>query len=483
MSSKTPAKKPKKNPAPQPSVTKGTGGRGLSIRNPRVYAPVTAGTAVGITALILLYIFVWAPHAWTPTINGVMTSGEWNGAKYKAIPFWLDVNNDPDPETGVRNIDGWNYLYLGQDSNNYYLGLDLCSQRISNVTNETLSTYIASGPLPQVRASTLGFHAMRGHGLEFINFNSSTNSSIPRNIGYSSMATVHDIPYVPGPDSYAVRWGNTTGNYTDIWRDDLENLTLSSISGDEYDAGPSYSNANFAMIDFVFNITDKFPLGFESDFLGNLTNLYLDASISATLGADGTNEGTNHTNIFAAVLSDPDPSKIDALHDSATYTALNYAHQISFNPNVIAMDSVNVPIANLAANKLWHVSLFFWNENGTNTNFTVSLDRLSIGVRTTGYDGYADTSLPTTSYDVNYSRGSSDNQAALHRMYEIRISKARLSDTRLSIYIVGTFGTQSFAPSGIGMWFYPSSLLPILVGILSGVTFPTFDAGFASFPL
>jgi hypothetical protein len=126
--------------------------------------------------------------------------------------------------------------------------------------------------------------------------------------------------------------------------------------------------------------------------------------------------------------------------------------------------------------------LFFWNENGSNTNFTVSIDRLSIGVKTSAYSGYYDTSLPTTSYDVKYSFSATENLAVPHRVYEIRISKATLPGRNLNVYIAGELGgNPSFSPAGTNFWFYPSTTFDLL-GLISGTFFPVFDGGFGGYP-
>ncbi len=58
------------------------------------------------------------------TIDGVINETEWEGLDWK-VPFYLDIDDAGNPP----DTDGFNYLYLGEDLSNLYIGLDLASDK------------------------------------------------------------------------------------------------------------------------------------------------------------------------------------------------------------------------------------------------------------------------------------------------------------------------------------------------------------------
>ena len=70
-------------------------------------------------------------------IDGVINEAEWADKDWK-IGFYLDIDevfNPPD-------TDGWNYLYLGEDVSNLYIGLDLCSDQTADLTDEWIGVWL-----------------------------------------------------------------------------------------------------------------------------------------------------------------------------------------------------------------------------------------------------------------------------------------------------------------------------------------------------
>ena len=57
-------------------------------------------------------------------VDGTITEPEWDGLDWK-VPFFLDIDDAGNPP----DTDGYNYLYLGEDLTNIYVGLDLCSDK------------------------------------------------------------------------------------------------------------------------------------------------------------------------------------------------------------------------------------------------------------------------------------------------------------------------------------------------------------------
>lgn len=468
------------------STKRGTSARSILTNKKVMYPTTIIAAAVVIT---ILAITLWPKPAWMPSINGTLGSGEWDSAQYSRIPFWLDVNNTVDPTTGTRNVDAWNYLYVGSDTSNYYFGLDLVSDQTNNVDGEWLDIYLAN-QMPQIEASEFGFHAMRDHGFEFINYNTSTDASMPRMIDYGSATNDYSIPFVPGVDSYTVRYGTTSSSYKDFWREDGSNFTVHSevVPNSEMDASAGgYDNTNLVVINFVFDIESKFPKGYADNFLAgvNLTHLYLETSMTATFDADGSWAEPDPDTILAVAVTDDD----SAMFDSSSFNDVSgtgiyafddgYFYSFPANENTADRFDNTAPIS-MAVNNKWYFSLVFWNENGTDTDFTVMIDKLCIGVRTSGIDAYSDTSIATANYNVEFSYGASDNSAVPHRMYEIRVAKSEFptnGDGNLYVYFAG-YGTM--AMSGIDLWFYPYSLYSF-VSLLSGSEFPLYDGMFSQF--
>ena len=54
----------------------------------------------------------------SPDLDGIIERREWLRSTYYNMPFYLDVNNSIDPVAGVANVDGWNYLSVGEDEEN-----------------------------------------------------------------------------------------------------------------------------------------------------------------------------------------------------------------------------------------------------------------------------------------------------------------------------------------------------------------------------
>ena len=61
------------------------------------------------------------------TVDGNLSTGEWADAAY-VEEWYMDADEE--------NTDGNNYMYLTEDADNVYIGLDLCSDTTNNGTDE-----------------------------------------------------------------------------------------------------------------------------------------------------------------------------------------------------------------------------------------------------------------------------------------------------------------------------------------------------------
>ena len=64
-------------------------------------------------------------------MDGIIEEDEWSDADWK-VGFYLDIDDVGNPP----DTDGMNYMYLGEDENNIYLGLDLLSDKTGEITGE-----------------------------------------------------------------------------------------------------------------------------------------------------------------------------------------------------------------------------------------------------------------------------------------------------------------------------------------------------------
>jgi len=70
-------------------------------------------------------------------IDGTITEAEWDGLDWK-VPFFLDIDDVGNPP----DTDGYNYMYLGEDLTNLYIGLDLCSDKTGGTNGEWISVWL-----------------------------------------------------------------------------------------------------------------------------------------------------------------------------------------------------------------------------------------------------------------------------------------------------------------------------------------------------
>ncbi len=109
---------------------------------------ITISLLFFLTILSCLSIFSFGVSAQVPkisgttplqtvVIDGVINEAEWADRDWK-INFTLDIDdvfNPPDK-------DGYNYMYLGEDYTNFYVGLDLISDQTGDPTDEWVGIWM-----------------------------------------------------------------------------------------------------------------------------------------------------------------------------------------------------------------------------------------------------------------------------------------------------------------------------------------------------
>ncbi|TFG17600.1 MAG: hypothetical protein EU530_10370, partial [Promethearchaeota archaeon] len=226
------------------------------------------------------WMFSSNPKQSTPNLDGVIEKREWARAAY-TIPFYLDVDNTVDSTVGKPNIDGWNYMYVTEDANNYYIGLDLCSDRTNNKEGEWISFQLANR-LPDTTGSKLAFQSLEDIGYEYLFYNVSDDTVFSHQYEPGIGATsYYDIPIVPEIDTMTILRGDVSGDHYDFWVEyDSKNLIANSM---HYESSGVWLAGDFVDIHFAVNITEKLPDEEISTFLSGMTDMDLRIRLQSNL--------------------------------------------------------------------------------------------------------------------------------------------------------------------------------------------------------
>ncbi|KKM83953.1 hypothetical protein LCGC14_1304150 [marine sediment metagenome] len=373
-----------------------------------------------LTILLGLSIFSFSVSAQVPktsgsapmqniVIDGVINEAEWADRDWK-IEFHLDIDDAFNPP----DKDGANYMYLGEDHTNFYVGLDLISDQTGDPTGEwlgiwmnvnnrsfntltTWASYLDNGtesvlhdvendrPLPFFRNQVYGL----SYGYEF-------NSD-------GEINTVH---------------GTSQGNYTHL--EDLGpasfNVTSTSVVGD-----------NLTQVDFSVDIKEWFLLFPEinADAVHEM-RLLIKSRSNITIDDHDLvfwyNDGTMNSN---------DPQQTKSINTGTGWL------QESFDYGVANLSSDYImKFSIIGENSAPFETYFEYIEFGLNTNYTNTFG----GAMLSAYSSISN-------YDIQWSFGTSENNMSDHRMFEIRIPKTELehynSSEEIGIMVAG-YGTMTF---------------------------------------
>jgi hypothetical protein len=417
----------------------------------------------GTFSVVAVYLLVVG--ASPPTIDGDYKEDEWSMMKHYNYPFWLDVNNTIDPECGIANVDGWNYISVGADDNYYYIGLDLCSDRTNNTNGEWIAYYLANR-LPEFGmtgySANFPMHAMRDAGGEWIDYDVENESEFNRSIDIKPFNVYHgDIPIVEPHDNVTLRSGSTTDGYTEYWTSDDINYTMKSETGsDIYNGIAGIMTGEQVTWEIAINVSSKFPRGYESLFLGNMTTLDVDIEIGGNLTSVDHLMFSQNTTADEIVVWLQANTMYKNVSDPTFVNGAN-GHWVPFNANDESIHSLtfNPSIVNSTTGMLY-LTLVCYNElNSTNaTAFEIYVDKFTLAMNTRGYGDYHDTTVNSSNYDLAWSFGTSPNCGVLHRMFELRVSRSEFPVTtndELYLFIAG-YGTMAF--EDVDYWIYPYSL-------------------------
>ncbi|MBK5114690.1 MAG: hypothetical protein KGD59_05065 [Candidatus Heimdallarchaeota archaeon] len=408
----------------------------------------------------LLFGFVWGndfqftnnPKPITPIVDGIIEKNEWKRAAYYNIPFYLDVDNTIDPFEGKQNVDGWNYLSVGEDEENYYIALDLCSDRTNNKSEEWISFFLANR-MPEIMGSRLAFQALVDYGFEYLYYDINQSTTFDYSLGTGIIPMTYNyIPIVPEYDSIEIINGNTSSNYLDFWNSyDGKSFTIESFNTDP--AG-TWEPGDYIDIRFGVNITEKFPEQNITTFLTDLLDLKLNYVMSANLTALNSDHLTYAERFACGVVEhDGMPGNFT---DEATFTS--DMNNINLSNDTITSGNVDLDHSGVnASNGMFYFTIHCWNEvNATYpTAYELNIDYLALRMRTTPLITLIENTISQGNYDLAWSYGSSVKCIEDHRMFEFKIAKSEfpdLNDDMLYLFVAG-YGTMSFI--GTNFWAYP----------------------------
>ena len=414
------------------------------------------------------------PKQITPTIDGIIEKREWVRSSYYNIPFYLDVDNEIDPLEGVANVDGWNYLSVAEDENNYYIAVDLCSDRTNNTEDEWFAIHLANR-LPDTLGSSLAFYSLENYGYEYLFYNVSGSEVFADDIelGISS-EDYYDIPIVPEMDSMEILRGSYTGDFYDIWTQyDNKNITISS---NHYEASPVWLEGDFLALHFGVNIAEKFPDIDTGAFMSSLSNMQLRYRLKANMTSNPPGHMGIANEFFCAIVEHGgEPGNI------SDFSFLNNYNTLTFAADTIVTGGVNLEYADInSTTGMFYFSVYGFNDPDVvdPTAFEIEIDKLSLKFTTDELHYIVGTSIDNENYDIAYTFGSSDNCAENHRMFEFKIAKSEfppLEDEFLYLNIAG-YGTLMLI--GTNYWMYPIfgyPFPPTVVSLSNRLQFITLD--------
>ncbi len=377
-----------------------------------LFIPITVST------LFLFSIYSIAnPPMNNVVIDGVINESEWMGNDWK-IDFYLDVDNTPD-FNGKINIDGENFLYLGEDVNNLYLALDLCSDRSDNETDEWVGVWLNTAN--RTFDNYFDWVTFFDNGVETL---------------------LHDIEG-DHPWEY---YSENILLYTDHINDDTEIFPTYGKFNGTYDLLYYWWTGDVNITSETVGIDNIYWVNFSVD----LSKWYPFEDEISAIQRIQVRVGTQHSVPI-------DEHKLILWNNDGTFPKLSDPQQvISLNTqNTYLLELYEYGLTNLTVDNKLQFSLIANNS----APFSTRLDRLDFNVyrNHTIWAGHVQVPYSTiNSYQLDWSFGSSPNNATDHRMFEFSIPKADLehydSNEDLGI-IIGGYGTLGFI-NGSNFWVF-----------------------------
>jgi len=342
-------------------------------------------------------------------VDGIINEAEWTDGDWK-VEFYLNIDDAFNPP----DKDGNNYMYLGEDVTNFYIGLDLCSDQTANLTDEWVGVWL------NVNNRSIGSQtdwiSYLDNGTESLLHDVENDKVFPffRN-QYTGLYGGYDIN---NDGEYNAIYGTTQGNYTLFdWQPvPYFNITSELSTGN-----------NLTRLDFSVDIKEWFS-SFPEIHAEAVNEIKFELkSRSDTTIADNKlvfwyNNGTMNSN---------DPLQTRTINKGASFL----------------VESFNYGPANLSSEYIMKFSILGNND----APFTTQFEYLEFTIRynyTNTFGGALMSAYSSISnYNIEWSFGTSANNASNHRMFEISIPKTELEHYNASKeigIIIGGYGTMSF---------------------------------------
>jgi len=356
-------------------------------------------------------------------IDGTITEAEWAGLDWK-VPFFLDIDDVGNPP----DTDGYNYMYLGEDLTNLYIGLDLCSDKTGGTNGEWISVWLNTND--RSFSGLFEWESYFDNGIESLVYDVEINQEmdfLSNNVGIWPSG-------VNNESEYSALYGSISGNTTHL--DGVDGIFFNITA--EY-VGGYYVNR----VEFTLDTIKFFDGFFDDIFAANILwidfqiNTQVNTSISEHFLYLAYNDGSVNPN---------DPDQVRTLSTTTSLELLQFDYGAG----------------NLSSN---HEMKFVLYANDTSP-FMTQIDRLYFRPHYNQSNSIATVLYPYTSinnFDIEWSFGPSANNASNHRMFEFRIPKSELEhydpDESLGIQ-VGGYGTMSFIDTS--WWVFSQSLINLL---------------------
>lgn len=356
----------------------------------------------------------------TIIIDGNLSVDEWSGAEH-VIQWYMDA----DPE----NADGYNYMYIGEDTDNLYIALDLTSDNTSDENGEWVGIWLNTNETLAVDPDSLTsidkWEAALDNGLESLFYDVENNRVVPffdvLGIGSGYEQAIKSL------NELTVVNGTFTGNLTDILlANDLKYANMTS----EYNG-----THHLYRLDVEINLQDYFR-NFKELFINHTWYLDFNVKLMNNVTLD------NH---------------YQSVRDSQGNLELSNPNQtITINTGTTKIyETFTIQPGNFTADNKVLLSLVGINSAPFNT----SIETITVTPhtnRTTYYLGatqdfwfdYLYSSIKT--FDIAWAFNTSENNNTNHRSFEFKIPKSELEgyemDKKLGV-LVGGYGTLASWPN------------------------------------
>ncbi len=350
-------------------------------------------------------------------VDGVINEAEWSDRDWK-VKFYLNIDDTFNPP----DKDGFNYMYLGEDVTNFYVGLDLCSDQTGGTTDEWVGVWMNVNN--KTFDDVTSWASYLNNGTESLLHDVENDDVFPffRN-QYTGLYGGYDVN---NDGEYNAIYGTTQGNYAHFdWGPvPYFNITSSLSAGD-----------HLTQLDFSVDIKEWFPL-FPELFADavNEVKLELKTRMNTTISDHKLvfwyNDGTMDSN---------DPLQTRSIN---TGTSL-LAESFDYGPANLSSKYV-MKFSIIGNNSAPFMTQFEYLEFTIRYNYTNTFN----GAMLSPYSSISN-------YNIEWSFGPSANNASDHRMFEMSIPKTELEHYNASEeigIIVGGYGTMSF-PNEV-FWVY-----------------------------